>query len=388
MMRTFIRAGALAAAVAVAACGAETGGGRPDGPVPVAVVNPEIREVQLWDEYIGRFEAVERVEIRPRVSGFLEEVHFEDGLEVEAGQLLFTIDQRPFEAALAAAEADRDAAEAVARFAAQELARSERLLDGPAGNREVYDRRLQEKSSADAALEAAEAAVKTAALDLDFSTIESPLAGRVGRDLINRGNLVTAGDSLLTTVVTTDPIYFVFTGSEQDYLRYLRLAQDGDRESSRYAPNPVRIRLEDQDAFEIEGVMDFVDNEIDQSTGSITGRAVVENDDGFLTPGMFGRMRLYGRDPYEAILVPDAAVQFDQSRQFVWVVDGEGKAAMRFVRLGRVLEDGMRIVEEGLSSDDRVIVGGVMGVRPGAPVDARPADGGGPGVGDQSASGE
>ena len=358
--------------VSLAACDRSPGPGGPQmGPVQVGTVSPERRVVTVWDEYIGRFEAVERVEVRPRVSGFLFKKHFEDGREVEKGDLLFTIDQRPFEAALAAAEARRDAAKARAIFAAQELDRSETLLDGPAGNRELYDQRLQEKAAADADVSAAEAEVRSAALDLEFTEITAPVSGRVSRDFVNVGNLVSAEQTLLTTIVSVDPIHFVFTGSEQDYLKYLRLAQEGNRESSRYAPNPVRIKLEDQDEYAVEGVMNFVDNAIDASTGTIEGRAEVDNADGFLTPGMFGRMRLFGREPFEALLIPDSAVQFDQSRQFVWTVDADGNAKMTFLEIGRLLDDGMRIVEAGLTPEDQVIVIGVMGVRPGAPVTVR-----------------
>lgn len=352
----------------LAACGRSGAPPQQRGPLPVAVQKPVVKEIQIWDEYVGRFEAVDRVEIRPRVSGYLEAVHFYDGDIVEEGELLFTIDPRPFKAALDGAKARAEAARTAQRLAVNELARAKRLLDAKAGSQEEYDRRLQAKQSADADVAAANAAVEAADLDLEFTAIKSPIAGRAGRDLINKGNLVSAQSSLLTTVVSIDPIHFVFTGSESDYLNYSRLAQRGARKSSRDEPNAVRIKLDDQDSYEIEGLVNFIDNSLSETTATIEAQAVVENKDGFLTPGMFGRLRLYGRDPYEATLIPDAAVQFDQSRQFVWVVGPENKAQMRPVTLGRVIDDNMRIVEAGLAADDRIITSGFAMLRPEAPV--------------------
>ncbi|MEM8771484.1 MAG: efflux RND transporter periplasmic adaptor subunit [Pseudomonadota bacterium] len=350
-------------------CGqAPSSGGGQGGPAPVDATAPIIKEVTVWDEYVGRFEAVNRVEVRPRVSGYLEDVHFDDGAVVENGDLLFSIDPRPFEAVLAGARARAEASRTAQRLAVAELARSKKLLDARAGSQEEYDQRLQAKQAADADVAASEAAVQQAVLDLEFTKIRSPIAGRVSRDLVNKGNLVTAQNTLLTTVVSVDPIHFVFTGSERDYLNYSRLAQSGARTSSRDAPNPVRIKLEDQDDFLIEGRMNFVDNAINPSTGTIQAQAVVDNPDAFLTPGMFGRLRLFGRDPFEAMLIPDTAVQFDQSEQFVWVVGEENKAQRRPIVLGRLIEDGMRIVEDGLRPDDRIITSGFAMIRPGAPV--------------------
>lgn len=359
---------ALFALFAVQSCGRPDSNGQFGGALPVSIVAPDRRIVQLWDEYVGRFEAVDRVEIRPRVSGYLEAVHFYDGDIVEQGELLFTIDPRPFKAALDGAKARAEAARTAQRLAINELARAKRLLDAKAGSQEEYDRRLQAKQAADADVAAANAAVEAAALDLEFTQIKSPIAGRAGRDLINKGNLVTAQTSLLTTVVSIDPIHFVFTGSESDYLNYSRLAQRGDRPSSREEANPVRIKLDDQTDYEIEGLVNFIDNSLRETTGTIEAQAVVENADGFLTPGMFGRLRLYGRDPFEATLIPDAVVQFDQTRQYVWVIGPENKAQIRPVTLGRVVDDGMRIVESGLSAEDRVIASGFAMLRPDAPV--------------------
>ncbi len=306
------------------------------------------------------------------MSGYLEAVHFEDGAIVEEGAPLFTIDRRPFEAALTGAEARAESAQTSQRLADAELARARRLFEARAGSQEDLDRRLQAKQAADADVAAANAAVQQARLELEFTEIKSPIAGRASRDLVNKGNLVTAQSTLLTTVVSIDPIHFVFNGSERDYLNYSRLSKSGERQSSRDAPNPVRIKLDDQEEYAIEGVMNFVDNAINPTTATIEAQAVVPNPDGFLTPGMFGRLRLYGRDPFEAMLIPDAAIQFDQSRRFVWVVGAGDVAEMRPVELGRLVEDGMRIVENGLSRDDRLIVSGFAMLRPGAPVNPQP----------------
>lgn len=367
-MSRLIRLALAAAAFGAAACGRDDAANQQQGGLPVQVQKPVVREIEIWDEYVGRFEAVNRVEIRPRVSGYLEAVHFYDGDIVEEGELLFSIDPRPFKAALAGARARAEAARTGQRLAGSELARAKRLLDAKAGSQEEYDRRLQAKQSADAEVASAEAAAEEAALNLEFTEVKSPIAGRAGRDLINKGNLVTAQSSMLTTVVSINPIHFVFTGSESDYLNYSRLAQSGERKSSRDSPNAVRIKLDDQEDYEIEGLMNFVDNSLSATTGTIEAQAVVENPDGFLTPGMFGRMRLFGRDPYVATLIPDTAVQFDQSRQFVWVVGPQSTAQMRPVTLGRVIDGGMRIVDQGLKPDDRVIVSGFALLRPEAPV--------------------
>ena len=324
-----------------------------------------MKDVTVWDEYIGRFEAIDRVEIRPRVSGYLDIVHFEDGAFVNVGDKLFTIDPRLFQAEVDRATAVLERAQTGLRLAETELARAEPLLQSKALSQGDYDQRLQTKQAAEADVAAAQAALRLAELNLEFTDVKAPIAGRISSDFVNKGNLVTADQTLLTTIVSLDPIHFVFTASEQDYLSYSRLARSGQRVSSRDKANPVLIKLEDQDDFLISGVMNFVDNAIDESTGTIQGRAIVENDDGLLVPGMFGDLRLYGRDPFEAILIPDTAVQFDQSRQFVWVATPDDTAEMRPIALGRLVEDSMRIVEDGLGPEDRVIVSRFLALRPG-----------------------
>lgn len=363
----------LAAGLALlAACGGPDAGPAPRR-VTVPMASPVVREVTVWDDYVGRFVALNRVEIRPRVSGYLDAVHFEDGATVAKGDRLFTIDPRPFEAALAGAKARARAAQTSVDLAEAEFGRAKKLLESRAGSQEDYDRRLQALEAARADVAAAAASVNEAELNLEFTDIRAPIDGRVSSDFVNAGNLVSAQTSLLTTIVSIDPIHFRFTGSERDYLNYLRLAEAGDRQSSRDAPNPVRIKLEDRDDYTIEGVMDFVDNALDPTTGTIEATAIIDNKAGFLTPGMFGRLRLYGRDPFEAVIIPDSAVQFDQSRQFVWTRNGEGKAEMRVITLGRLLEDGERIVEEGLSEDDQIVIAGFAQIRPGVDLEPAPA---------------
>ena len=336
--------------------------------VPAEVTSAIRQDVTLWDDYVGRFEATERVEIRPRVSGYLQRVHFEPGRSVSKGDLLVTIDPRPFQAEIARIEAEIAQARSRQGLADSRTRRAKVLLDARAGSREEYEQTLQEQQSAASEIAAAQARLRAANLDLEFTRIRAPMDGRVGEDLVNAGNLVTSGQTLLTTVVSVDPIYFRFTGSEQDFLNYSRLSQSGERESSRDAPNPVRIRLADQDDYAIEGEMAFLDNAIDRGTATITARAQVDNADGFLVPGMFGQLRLYGRGPFEALLIPEKLVQYDQSRPFVWVLDSEDKARKRFLTPGRAVDDGMIIVDDGIGTADRLVASNVMAMRPGAKV--------------------
>ena len=345
--------------------------------LPAQITSPQAQTVTLWDDYVGRFEATERVEIRPRVSGYLDRVHFEPGRSVAEGDLLVTIDPRPFQAEIARIEAEIDQARSRQGLADSRTRRAKVLMDARAGSREEYEQTLAEQQSAASEIAAAQARLRAAKLDLEFTRIRAPMDGRIGEDLVNAGNLVTAGETLLTTVVSIDPIYFRFTGSEKDFLNYSRLSQRGERESSRDTPNPVRIKLADQDDYAITGEMAFLDNAIDRGTATITARAVVDNGDGFLTPGMFGQLRLYGRDPFEALLIPEKLVQYDQSRPFVWVLDTDNAAQKRFLTPGRAVEDGMIIVEDGVSESDRLVASNVMALQPGAAVQPLPQDSGG-----------
>jgi RND family efflux transporter MFP subunit len=348
------------------ACGAK----RPEGPPPPAAVlvsAPLQRDIVDWDEFVGRFEAIEQVEVRPRVSGYVQSLGFRDGDIVKKGQLLFVIDPRPYQAALAQARADQASAEAQAVNARVELERAKTLLDKGFVSKSTYDSRLAQQRSADAAVAAARAQVQARQLDVSFTRVTSPIAGRVSDHRVDVGNLVSSSGqepTLLTTVVSLDPIHFAFTGSEAVYLKYQRADEAGTRTSSRYASNPVDIQLQDETGFNWHGRMDFVDNAMDTGSGTIRGRAVVANPDRILTPGMYGRMRLLGSGAYKALLVPDASVMADQSDKVVMVAAVGDTVQPRKVTLGPIV-DGLRVIRSGLSPSDRVIIEGQQRVRPG-----------------------
>ncbi|MGF1543226.1 MAG: efflux RND transporter periplasmic adaptor subunit [Parvularculaceae bacterium] len=342
----------------------------------VTVAAPVVKPIVEWDEYTGRFEAVDDVEIRARVSGYLTDVAFKDGDIVQAGDLLFKIDPRPFEAALAAAKADLASASAAFRNAKAENVRGERLLERNAISKEEADRRTRTLRQAEAAWAAAKAQVTAAELDLEFTEVRAPISGRISDNFVSNGNLIVggaAGGTLLTSVVSTDPIYFEFTASEADYLKYTRLNAEGSRASSRDEANPVRLKLIDEDAFAHEGRMSFVDNQLDRSTGTMRGRATFDNPDGVFAPGMFGRLQLLGSGEYTAIMIPDSAVQTDQSEKFVWTASVENVAVRTPVELGPMVE-GLRVVRDGLDPAARVIVSGAQFVQANAAVTPSEAD--------------
>lgn len=345
-----------------------------EAPLPVVdVVAAKVRSITEWDEFTGRFEAVDEVSIRARVSGYLDEVHFEPGDVVEKGDLLFTIDARPFETALAEAEARLSEARAAARLAEKELERAEQLIENGHTSRSVLDERIHEAEIAAASIAAAEAAVSRAKLDLGFTKIHAPVTGRISDDFVSPGNLIAAGAGsvALTTIVSLDPIHFVFDASEQQYLEYMRAsASSGLRETA--GKTPVDVRLIDEGDFAHAGTIDFIDNRIDRSTGTIRGRAVFENTDGVLTPGMFGRLRLATAEDASRVLIPERAIGSDQTTKFVWVVDETGAVARRTVTLGDQYAD-ERVVE-GLSEGEQVVVTGLHIVGPGAQVTARLID--------------
>lgn len=368
--------GTAAAAVALlaglAGCGPRDARAQdaPEGPPSVTVARPLERQIVDWDDYVGRFEASQRVEVRPRVSGYLRSVNFTDGQFVSRGQTLFTIDARPFEATLAQTVAEEARARATLTNANTELARSTRLVEAQAASREELESREAAVRQAQAGVAAAQAAVRARQLDVEFTRVTAPIAGRVSDRRIDVGNLVASGDSVLTTVVALNPIHFEFEGSEAVYLKYQRQNRAGTRPSSRVAPNPVDIRLQDEPNYRWRGRMDFVDNAMDRGSGTIRGRAVVANPDGFLTPGMFGHMRLLGSGAYSALLVPDSAVVTDQSRKVAYVVAADGGVQPRVVQLGPIV-DGLRVVRSGLTAQDRIIINGLQRARPGTKVQAR-----------------
>lgn len=343
-----------------------------DGPpaANVTVARPTVKKITEWDEFTGRFVAVDSVEVRARVSGYLDSIAFTDGQIVKKGDLLFKIDPRPFEAALAAAQADLASAGAELQNAKSEHERGRRLLERAALSQEEADRRTRALRQAEAGWAAAKARVDQAALNLEFTEVRAPVAGRISDDFVSEGNLIVGGaqgGTLLTTIVSLDPIYFEFTASEADYLKYVRLAGNGANAGLEGGESPVFAKLIDESEFTREGALSFVDNQLDPSTGTMRGRATFDNPDGVLAPGMFGRLKLSASSEYQAILIPDSAVQTDQNEKFVWVASSDNVAERRPIRPGPIV-DGLRVVRSGLGADDRVIVSGGQFVAQGAPV--------------------
>lgn len=345
------------------------GAGMPPPPA-VTVAVPLSKDVQEWDDFTGRFEAVERVEIRARVSGYLQEIHFKDGDLVNKGDLLFTIDQRPFEATLKEAEAALNSAKSRLDLAAKELNRASQLSKQGFATKQTLDQRTEEKQSAAEAVDAAQARLEQAKLDIEYSRIAAPISGRISRALIDVGNLVDGGmqtATMLTTIVSLDPIHFYFDVDEQTYLKYARMASAGERPSSRATANPVYVALADSDKYDYAGKMDFVDNAIDPATGTMRGRAIFDNPDYTIIPGMFGRARIMGSGSYKALLIPDEAVGVDQSRNFVFTVTPENMVASKTVTLGPKVE-GLRAVKSGLDGTEKIIIAGLQMLRDGMPV--------------------
>ena len=346
------------------------------GPMPVTVAKPLIKKITEWDEYTGRFEATNRVEIRARVSGFLESIHFKDGDLVNKGDLLFVIDPRPFEAQLDVAKASLEAAKTRVNLAEREFNRAESLLKRNNISRETFDQRQAELATAKSTVLSAQAQIRIAKLNLEFTEVKAPISGRISDARADVGNLVEGGSAqstLLTTLVSIDPILFTFSASEAEFLKYSRLDATGRRDSSREKANPVFVRLMDEDSFTREGHMNFVDNELSANTGTIRAQAVFENSSGFLVPGVFGRLRLIGSDEYEAVLIPDAAVVSDQSKKMVLIVDAEGNVKAAPVDMGPLYE-GLRVIRGGVGPDDRIVVKGIQRARPGGKVMAKEAD--------------
>jgi RND family efflux transporter MFP subunit len=335
-------------------------------PPAVTVAVPLVRAVQDWDEFTGRFEATQSVEVRARVGGYISGVHFRDGDYVRRGQLLFTLDPRPAQAALASARAQLSQAQAQISLAQSELTRSETLLESQAVSQAEVDTRRSNLMTARAAIAAANANVRARQLDLEFTRVTAPISGRVSDRRVDPGNLVAGGSSaadVLTTVVSSAPIHFVFDGSEAVLLKYQRQARRGAA--------PIQVRLQDESDFTRSGTLDFTDNAVDTASGVIRLRALIPNADGFLKPGMFGQARLAGAGTYNAMLVPDASIATDQARRIVYVVARDGSVAPRPVQLGPLV-DGLRVVRSGLAPTDRVIINGVQRIQaPGMKVQAK-----------------
>lgn len=340
-------------------------------PLPaVTVALVEQREIADWDEFTGRLQAVDAVEIRPRVSGYIKRVDFDEGKEVKKGEVLFEIDPRPYQATLAQAQAELEKARSAAALAASDVQRAGKLVKVQAISREEYDSRTSAEAQGGATVRAAEAAVETARLNLEWTRVRSPIAGRVSNAMVTPGNLVQAGPpeaTLLTTVVSMDPMYLYFDSDEQTYLRYAGLAKSAGT-NWRNTRLPVYLGLANEDGFPHEGRLDFVDNQVDPNTGTIRTRAVFSNKSRALTPGLFARVKLVGSHKNPALLVRDAAIGTDQDRKFVLVLGKGDTLAYRPIVPGRLSDDGLRIVTSGLTPEDRVVVNGLMRVRPGVKV--------------------
>ena len=357
--------------VALTSCGEKPQQQAAAAPPPVTVAQPVKRTITDWDEFTGRFEAVEEVQVRPRVGGYVTSVQFKDGDMVHKGDLLYVIDSRPFEAVAEQADGQLSDARAKTELAKRDLDRGLALVQTSAVSEQLVDQRRQALQAAHAAETVAAGALKAAQLNIEFTHVLAPITGRVSRHLVSAGNLVQGSDTgtstLLTTIVSMDPIYLYFDVDEATYLRNSKLWFEGKRPSSRDTPNPVQVTLTSETKPSHEGHMDFLDNQLDVSTGTLRSRAVIENHDLSILPGQFGRVRLIGSSPYEALLLPDTAIATDQSRKIVFVVKDDGTVEARAVEPGP-LDDGLRVIRTGLKPEDKVIIDGIQRARVGAKV--------------------
>ncbi|WP_374649702.1 efflux RND transporter periplasmic adaptor subunit [Dongia sp.] len=347
----------------------------PAAPPPVTTAKPLVKRIVEWDEFTGQFEAVDSVEIRARVSGYLESIHFTDGQMVKEGDLLFVIDPRPFEITLTSAQAALNSAEARVNLAKQQLARADKLKKSDFVSQSTFDERTQEMLSAAADAEVARAAIASAKLNLSFTRVLSPMSGRIGNHQVSIGNLITGGDGggamALASIVSLDPIHFSFDVSEADFLAYQRAAASGKLTSTRDEQLEVFGHLTDEEEWSLEGRMDFVNNQVDRATGTIRARTVFPNPSHLITPGQFGRVRIPGSDSYDAVLIPDSAILSDQSQKIVMTVREDGTVEPRVVRPGPLIE-GLRVIREGLSGDEQIIIDGLLRARAGAKVAPAP----------------
>src|SRR5262245_45850289 len=353
------------------ACSQQQPTAAPPPPPKVTVSQPVSREVTEWEEYTGRLEAIESVEVRARVNGYLQSIHFKNGATVKQGDLLFVIDPRPYQAELERAKADLALANAKLERMNKDLARAQMLVRSRAVSEEEVDTRTSDQRQAQESVQAARAVVNATQLNVEFTQVRAPISGRISRNMVSVGNLINGGttqSTLLTTIVSLDPIYGYFEADERSYLRGMRQLRNGDRMNSRSGKQPVYIALADEENFPHQGSIDFVENRLDQNTGTITVRAVFSNPDLLLTPGLFARVRVPAGDKYKALLLPPEALGSDLSQQFVFVVDDQNLVQYRKVTPGPLI-DGWRVIRDGLQPDDWVIVKGVQRAKTGAKVD-------------------
>ncbi len=353
------------------ACAQQQPAAPPPPPPKVTVSQPVSREVTEWEEYTGRLEAIESVEVRARVNGYLQSIHFKNGVTVKQGDLLFVIDPRPYQTELERAKAELALATARLERMGKDLARAQMLVRSRAVSEEEVDTRISDQRQAQESVQAARATVNAAQLNVEFTQVRAPISGRISRNLISVGNLINGGttqSSLLTTIVSLDPIYCYFEADERAYLKGIRQLRNGDHANSRTGKQPVYMALADEENFPHQGSIDFVDNRLDQNTGTITARAVIPNPDLLLAPGLFARLRIPSGSKYKALMLPPEALGSDLSQQFVFVVDAQNLVQYRKVTPGPII-DGWRVIRDGIQSDDWVIVKGVQRVRTGAKVD-------------------
>lgn len=343
--------------------------------LPVTVSKPLVHNIIEWDEFTGQFEAVDSVEIRARVSGYLDKIGFEDGQIVKKGDMLFVIDPRPFEITLKSAQSALNSANARLALAKQQLERAQTLKQKDFTSQSTLDQRQQEMLSAAADAQVAQAAINSAQLNLDFTTIAAPITGRIDRHEVSIGNLINGGEggttTLLTTIVSVDPLHFVFDLSEAQFLSYQRRAAEGKLPSTRSAGIEVQGHLMDETEWSLKGTLDFVSNQVDRTAGTIRARAEFPNPGELVTPGQFGRARIPASEPYDAILIPDSAIISDQAEKVVLTVTADGTVVPKKIRPGPIYQD-LRIVREGLSPDDTIIIDGVLRARAGAKVKPEP----------------
>ncbi len=363
-MRRYLAAMAAAAWVAGAVTAQAQAPGGP--PPPVTVAKPVVKEVVEYDDFTGRFEATDSVEIRARVSGYLDSVAFQDGAIVKKGDPLVVIDRRPYKAALDQAQASVVSAQARLNFAQADLERAQSLQRTGNIAEQLVDQRRQAFITARAEMDNAEAALRNAQLNYDFTDIRAPIAGRIGRKLVTEGNLVNANETLLTTIISLDPIYFYFDVDERSFLAYSR-AQAQAKAAGRTITDGARVGLTDEREQKRPARIDFIDNRVDQASGTIRLRAVVENKDLFLVPGLFGTIAVTGSPPHRGVLIPDEAIAADQDRRIVWTVADDGSVSSKVVRPGPKI-DGYRLIRSGLTGDETIVINGLQRVRPGAKV--------------------
>jgi RND family efflux transporter MFP subunit len=363
----------LVALIAACSSGAAEKAGDPP-PAPVTVARPIVQEVVDWDDFVGRFEAIQSVEVKPRASGYLQGVHFTDGQYVRQGQLLFTIDPRPSQAQLAQAQAQLARAQATLANARTELARSRALEAQQAASVEEVEQRTAAVRAGQAEVAAAQAAIRAQQLNVGFTRVTAPISGRISERQVDAGNSVSADTTVLTTIVSTNPLHFAFEGSEALLLKYQRQGAGAERGT------PVRVRLQDEATYTHAGTLDFVDSVVNTGAGTVRARAVIPNPSGILRPGMFAHARLAASRPYRALLVPETAIVTDSARRVLYLIGRGNMVVARPVQLGPLVGN-LRVIRSGLGPNDRVIIGGIQRARPGQPVKPRPgriAPGGGP----------